>query len=108
MSAKPNAMVLFNTGFGARNTEGKSDIINNVKPNQPPCIQFFGTEDPRLSRGLRFQEAYKKAGNRCELITYEGEDHGFYNQRKYLGLTLAETDRFLVGLGWLLKKVEAQ
>jgi hypothetical protein len=42
----------------------------------------------------------KSAGNRCELIGYEGQPHGFFNKAKYAE-TLAATDAFLVSLGYL-------
>jgi len=112
VSAKPNAMVLFNPGFGrpnkegvrdSRDPDGKGDLKQYVKPNLPPCIQFFGTEDPFLPGARAFIEAYKTAGNRCELVTYEGEGHSFFNKDKYYELTIAETDKFLIGLGWLDK-----
>ena len=122
VSAKPNAMVLFNPAFGRRKKgegadpqdpqglgdfEAKGELSQYVKPNQPPMIQFFGTEDPFLPGARLFIEAYKKAGNRCELLTYEGEGHSFFNKDKYFHLTIAETDKFLVGLGWLEKKPKA-
>ena len=42
----------------------------------------------------------KKAGNRCELVGYEGQAHGFFNSARYAE-TLAEADKFLVSLGYL-------
>ncbi len=116
VSAKPNALVLFNPGFGnhkkqagpdPRDPDGKGNLLNYVKPNLPPMIHFFGTADPMLPEAMQFMEAYQKAGNRVELFTYEGQGHSFFNQDKYLDLTLAETDKFLVGLGWLEKKASA-
>jgi hypothetical protein len=47
----------------------------------------------------------KKAGNRCELIGYEGAEHGFFNfgrdDGRYYHETLAVADAFLVSLGYL-------
>ena len=113
VSAKPNAVVLFNSAFGGRekgdapdprDPDGKGKLIQYIKPNQPPMINFFGTEDPFLPGAKEFIEVYQKAGNRCDLITYEGEGHSFFNKDKYYELTIAETDKFLTGLGWLNKK----
>ena len=64
----------------ARDPERKGDQRKYVKPSQPPCINFFGAEDPLLADARRFQEVYKKAGNRFELFTYEGETHSFFNK----------------------------
>ncbi len=118
VSAKPNAMVLFNPAFGSgrgeagihdrHDPEGKGDLRKYVKAGQPPCINFYGTEDDLLPDGRRFQEAYQKAGNRCEIITYPGETHGFFNKPPYTKKTLAEADKFLVSIGWLKKKDEAR
>ncbi len=110
ISAKPNALVLFNPGFGTpnkndgadpRDPDGKGELKQYVKSGLPPMIHFFGTEDPFLPGAREFIEVYKKAGNRSELVTYEGEGHSFFNKEKYYKLTIAETDRFLIGLGWL-------
>lgn len=54
-----------------------------------------------------FTEVMKKAGNRCGLIGYEGEGQSFFNKDKYDELTIAETDKFLVRLGWLEKGSQA-
>ena len=45
----------------------------------------------------------KAAGNRCDLIGYEGEKHSFFNKSKYAE-TLAAADDFLVSLGYLPAK----
>jgi acetyl esterase/lipase len=113
VSAKPNALVLYNPGFGRpgnegavnpEDPEGKGDLKRYVKSGLPPMIQFFGTEDPFLPIARPFIDAYTKAGNRCDLVTYEGEGHSFFNKDKYLGPTISETDKFLTGIGWLGKK----
>ena len=120
VSAKPNAMVLFNPGLGGkkkkdgspdpRDPDGKGDLINYVKAGQPPAIIFHGKDDKTVpyASAEAFTEAMKKAGNRCELVGYEGAGHSFFDDGKYFDLTLAETDKFLTGLGWLEKKVEPE
>jgi len=114
VSAKPNAMVLFNPGFGNReedagaDTDGKGNLLNYVKPGAPPTIIFHGKADTTVPFATveAFTAVMKKAGNRCELVGYEGEGHSFFNRDKYYELTLAETDAFLTGLGWLEKRTE--
>jgi len=114
VSAKPNALVLFNPGFGNRETDGKPDprdadgkgnLVNYVKPGAPPTIIFHGTADTTVPYASveAFTAVMKKAGNRCELLGYEGATHSFFNKDKYYELTIAETDKFLTGLGWLTK-----
>jgi acetyl esterase len=129
VSAKPNAMVLFNPAMalsaderlsknylaridqGERRTKaGKEKIspLTYASSKQPPSIMLFGTEDDLLEGAQLYLKDSEKAGNSCKLITYEGQGHGFFNYGarggKYYDLTLVEMDRFLVELGWLKKK----
>ena len=126
ISAKPNALVLFNPALAIawdewmpkevraiaqQKMSGRSHApIQDVSPltyastKQPPCIIFFGTAD-RLLQGARlYQEDSKKAGNLCEIVTYEGQGHGFFNGGEHYDLTLAAADTFLVDCGWLPKQ----
>jgi acetyl esterase/lipase len=137
VSAKPDAMILFNPamitapdpraekqGFTPNKRkpegDGKTDEsplagrirgeataispLAHAKKKQPPCIMFFGTEDRLLQPAEWFRDDSVAAGNRCRIITYEGQGHSFFNQEPYTGKTLEEVDRFLVGLGWLRAK----
>lgn len=116
VSAKPNAMVLFNPGFGnrkqdvadPRDPDGKGNLLHYVKTGQAPTIIFHGKEDKTVPFASveEFTAAMKKAENRCELVAYEGVGHSFFNQEKYYKLTIAEADKFLTDLGWLEKKAE--
>ncbi|HEX5790775.1 MAG TPA: alpha/beta hydrolase fold domain-containing protein [Luteolibacter sp.] len=129
VSAKPNAMVLFNPAMalaaderlsksyleridqGERRTKvGKEKIspLTHASTKQPPCLMFFGTADDLLEGAELYRQDSEKAGNACRILTYEGQGHGFFNHGarggKYYDLTLAEMDRFLVDLGWLKQK----
>ena len=129
VSAKPNAMVLFNPAMalsadermskkyldridqGARRTKvgpAKISPLTHASAKQPPCIMFFGTADDLLEGAELYRKDSEKAGNSCKLVTYEAQGHGFFNfgarGGKYYDLTLAEMDRFLVDLGWLKPK----
>lgn len=126
VSARPDAMVLFNpaialaplpggTGEGNAKLAGLRDRFrgdpaavspcHHVKPGQPPAILFFGTEDALLEGARAFERRYQEAGNRCDLKTYEGQAHGFFNfgrgDGKFYRVTLREADKFLASLGWL-------
>ena len=125
VSCRPDALVLFNpatvmapfpgldlkgfgTGldkarFGCEPTE--ISPLHHVAQGLPPTIIFHGKADTTVPYATveRFTEVMKAAGNRCELVGYEGEKHGFFNQSKYAE-TLAATDAFLVSLGYLPKK----
>lgn len=50
-----------------------------------------------------FTELMVKAGNRCELIAYDDQPHGFFNHEPWRSKTLADTEAFLESLGWLTK-----
>ena len=125
VSCLPNALVLFNPGtamapfpgldlkgfgadldkekFGCEPTE--ISPIHHVKKGVPPTIIFHGKADTTVpySTVEKFTEVMKAAGNRCDLIGYEGEKHSFFNKSKYAE-TLAAADDFLVSLGYLPAK----
>ncbi len=125
VSCLPNALILFNPGtvmapfpglelkgfgagldkarFGCEPTE--ISPIHHVKKGLPPTIIFHGKADTTVPYATveKFTEVMKAAGNRCELIGYEGQPHGFFNKAKYTE-TLEATDGFLISLGYLPKK----
>ncbi len=125
ISAKPNAMVLFNPALAIswdermpkevreiahQKMSGRSHApIKDVSPltyaatKQPPCIMFFGTDDRLLEGARLYQIDSQKANNVCEIITYEGQGHGFFNRGEYYDLTLAAADTFFIDCGWLFK-----
>jgi acetyl esterase len=122
VSCVPDALVLFNPatvlapfpglnlrGFGSGLSEEKFgcqpvDIspIHHVKQGAPPTIIFHGKADTTVPYATveKFAEVMQAAGNRCELIGYEDQPHGFFNKSK-LRETLEATDAFLVSLGYL-------
>jgi acetyl esterase/lipase len=72
---------------------------------RPAIVFFFGTND-RLLAGARYlQKRMKAEGNRCELLTWDGLPHGFFNYGRYAGKPFLETmraaDKFLASLGYL-------
>ena len=125
VSCLPNALVLFNPGtvmapfpgldlkgFGAGLDKDKfgcepTEIspIHHVKKGTPPTIIFHGKADTTVpySTVEKFAEVMKATGNRCDLVGYESQPHGFFNKAKYAE-TLAAADDFLVSLGYLPAK----
>jgi acetyl esterase/lipase len=125
VSCRPDALVLFNPGvvmapfpgldlkgfgagldkekFGCEPTE--ISPLHHVAKGLPPTIIFHGKADTTVPYATveKFTEVMKAAGNRCELVGYAGEKHGFFNNAKYAE-TLAAMDDFLVSLGYLPKK----
>ena len=130
VSSKPNAMVLCNPAlvldfdewkrrgipearlaqikerFDGRDPKGVSPF-HHVKKGAPPTIIFHGKADATVpyATAERFTQAMKQAGNRCELVGYEGQGHGFFNFGRGDGTAFRETmraaDKFLASLGWL-------
>jgi acetyl esterase len=127
ISSVPDALVLFNpilvlaplegrelSGFGANKTPDKlgADPLalspaHHVKPGTPATIILHGRGDKTVAFASveAFADMMKAAGNRCELIGYDGQGHGFFNYGKsggrYYRETLAAADAFLVSLGYL-------
>ncbi|MEE2641355.1 MAG: alpha/beta hydrolase fold domain-containing protein [Planctomycetota bacterium] len=126
VSAKPNAMILFNPALMLaaderltdaekalverslkKRTRGEPQQISplaHARKKQPPCIIFFGTEDKLMGPAKWYLQDSVAAGNECEMKTYEGEKHGFFNRGEAFDDTLKRSDRFLVQLGWLPKE----
>lgn len=122
VSSRPNALVLFNpalvlapiegvdlSGFVEKSTAERFGCepvaispAHHIVKGTPPTLILHGTADSTVpfATAKAFADRMKAAGNRCELVAYEGQPHGFFNAAKYEE-TLAEADRFLVSLGWL-------
>ncbi|MFT5469313.1 MAG: acetyl esterase [Verrucomicrobiales bacterium] len=81
--------------------------IHHVHADAAPSIIFHGTADDKVpfASAAAYAEAMKEAGARCELVSYEGEGHGFFNYGRGENVvfedTMKELDAFLVSLGWL-------
>lgn len=126
ISSLPNALVLFNPVMALAPIDGplpQDDLgaavrpqigddprsispFHHLKANLPPTIIFFGTSDRLLKRAESYAEAAKRAGNRCELLTWKGLPHGFFNYGRFDNRPYAETlraaDEFLTSLGYLV------
>jgi acetyl esterase len=98
---------------------------HHVRSELPPAIIFHGEADTTVKPVTvqKFSELMREAGNRCELKTYPGAPHSFFNlpgnsvaakkkdaskqkegqdQRSvWHRQTLRELDLFLVSLGWI-------
>lgn len=135
ISAVPNALCLFNPALVMAPVEGQPPIpekrladlkqrigvplesfspYHNVASGQPPAIIFHGTADKTVSHQSveLFAQKSQSKGNRCELVSYEGQGHGFFNYKPentdMFVATVAEMDQFLVSLGYLKGKPSIQ
>ena len=130
VSCRPNALVLFNPALVLAEVDGEAPFPQNrmkslakrlgteprrlspyhhIRPGLPPTIIFHGEADrvvPVRTARL-FAEAMKEKKNECELKTYPGQPHGFFNYRNgrnpYYDKTVIEMDRFLQEIGFMAR-----
>lgn len=120
ISAKSNAMVLFNPvydngpkGWGTKRVGDRYpefSPFHNISKDDPPNIVFLGTKDKLIpvATAEAFKMKMEQEGVKSELFLYEGQPHGFFNygkdDNKWYEKTITETDRFFVSLGWIEKQ----
>jgi acetyl esterase/lipase len=92
VSAKPNAMVLFNpvidnsaAGYGYDRVGERYlefSPLHNIRKGFPPTIFFLGTKDKLIpvATAEKFKHKIDSVGSRCELHLFEGMEHGFFNK----------------------------
>lgn len=123
ISSIPNALVLFNPRLvlpvigdpplnkkeirylNGRNVEEISPV-HNVFHGAPPTIIFQGTADKNVSiqEAQQFFEEMNNYGNPCEVVLYEGREHGFflkYNGEEDFTSTMETTVKFLSKLAYI-------
>lgn len=136
VSSIPNALILFNPAVVLAAVDGRSDLVDAdeteninkrtdghakeispyhfIRAGLPPSIIFHGTNDEAVPYATvqLFEKEMIAAGNRCELKSYEGQPHGFFNPGRGQGerrveatrnyhKTLQELDAFLESLDYL-------
>ena len=81
--------------------------VHNVSAGAPPTIIFHGTSDTSVPfrQAVNFCEIMTKYGNHCEVVPFEGREHGFFNYGKgdnpdFLA-TMEHTVKFLTSIGYL-------
>lgn len=100
ISSVPDALVLFSTVVntseeGYRDSEGlelfdgrhrELSPIDHVRTGIPPIVMFHGTEDNWVpySSVRAFSDRMQKFGNNCQVVTFSGRGHHFYNHPEYL------------------------
>ncbi|MGS0527224.1 alpha/beta hydrolase [Zobellia nedashkovskayae] len=122
VSAKPNALVLYNPvidngpdGFEYKRMNGRHMEISpkhNIKKGTAPSIIFLGTKDALIpvSTMEKYKARMEEVGSRCDLFLYEDQIHGFFNKSKNNGefyiKTTREADKFLQSIGFLKGKTQ--
>ncbi|QDT35874.1 alpha/beta hydrolase [Stratiformator vulcanicus] len=132
-SSESNAMILFNPALIIANVEGEeldslerhsklSDRFGgpdqmralcpyrHVGEDEPPTLIVNGIDDPltKFEGARAFAQKMHDNGNRCVVVGYPKQVHGFFNANRggntMYNATLDEADRFLVSLGYLPPK----
>ncbi len=117
ISAKPDALVLFNPalniatlfkkGGGAGVSPLTAEVAEAITPNSfinkstPPAILFFGTADKLKAGGDEYIQKARALGLRAEMWTAADMPHGFFNREPWLQVTVRKMDEFLASLGYL-------
>lgn len=128
VSSVPNAMVLFNPALVLAPVKGRSETehdrfekleprlgtkpeklspAHHVRQGAPPTLVLHGKADTTVPywTAEAFGEAMKQAGNRCEVVGYENQVHGFFNfgrgSNEHFLATTRQMDTFLASLGYL-------
>jgi acetyl esterase len=127
ISGVPNAAVLFNPALVLAPLDGqdfgrlssrltaermgiepqKISPVHHVKAGAPAIIIFHGKADTTVpfATAEAFAAKMKAAGNRCELVGFEDQAHGFFNygrgDNQFFAQTLKQADQFLASLGYL-------
>ncbi|MBC9795201.1 alpha/beta hydrolase [Sinomicrobium sp. FJxs] len=115
ISAKPNALVLFNPvidngpgGYGFKRIGSEYhdfSPLHNIQKGAPPTIIFLGTKDHLIPvETVRYyKKVMERVGSRCDLYLYEGQPHGFFNYKhtEYYNKTVEKADEFLSSLGYI-------
>ena len=131
ISSVPNALILFNPALVLAEVKGVRELdpgkitsmrdrmgtdpevlspYHHVRKGAPPTIIFHGKDDPTVPYNtmVAFTKVMTDAGNRCKLVGYEGQAHGFFNYNRGGGehyrKTVRAMDEFLAGLGYLQGK----
>ena len=75
---------------------------HHIRPHLPPMCFIHGIADDIVSHDSvrEFVAAMKKAGNSCELHSFEGTDH-FFRRKEDQVAALAAMDAFVRGLGYI-------
>ncbi len=113
ISTIPQAMVLFNPVLSFMHG-GLSNLVNGdeeiaakispllyVKPDTPPSIVMFGTNDRLKAFGDLWWGEANEIGFRADQYIAEGGKHGFFNQSPWQERTMIAADEFLASLGYL-------
>jgi acetyl esterase len=97
------AWLLFNPAFTVDGKDGdpQVDVFPHLRPQLPPAVFFFGTKDSWKPASDALVVKLGAQANQAAMWVAVDQGHSFWFKNPWYDLTLAESDRFLVGLGLL-------
>lgn len=116
ISTRPQALVLFNPvidngpgGFGHHLVKSYWEDfspLHNITDDPPPTIFLTGDRDTYtpVETARKYQAEMEKYGGRCDLVVFEGGQHGCPFRADLFPQTLQSIDKFFVDLGYLAAK----
>ena len=98
------AYLLFNPALGMADAkDSEVDFLQHIRPDFPPAIVFFGSEDEKWLKG--WNAAYTKMQSldirSVELWIAEAQEHSFFNKQPWQDMTIRASDGFLKALGFI-------
>ena len=98
------AYLLFNPALGMADAkDSEVDFLQHIRPDFPPAIVFFGSEDEKWLKG--WNAAYTKMQSldirSVELWIAEAQEHSFFNKQPWQDMTIRASDEFLKALGFI-------
>ena len=96
------AYLLFNPALGMADAkDSEVDFLQHIRPDFPPAIVFFGSEDEKWLKG--WNAAYEKMqsldNHSVEFCIAEDQEHSFFNKQPWQDMTIRASDEFLKDLG---------
>lgn len=103
VSCVPEGLILFNpvvdttaTGFGEPSFDGRAlgaSPVHHIRPGLPDTLLLHGTADTTVpvENARRLAAEMTRHGNRCRLVEYPEQIHGFFNYRDGANLHYATT-----------------
>ncbi len=110
VSTMPMALVLFNPvvdtgkrGYGQEKMDGHEfeiSPVHHITSGVPETLIMHGEDDTTVpyENVVRFKEIMQQQGNRCILVGFKNQKHGFFNYKnspKYFKKTMQKTESFL-------------
>tara|TARA_Y100000992_G_scaffold165592_1_gene111214 strand:- start:1971 stop:2933 length:963 start_codon:yes stop_codon:yes gene_type:complete len=108
----PAAAILYNPGLDLElmtdkyfNKRGVDSTFSELKKGYPPTLILLGSDDwlTSKSKANRFCLQLHKYGVRCDIVIYQGQEHGFFNSKRNLFDTTLRVESFLSELKFLVK-----